>query len=558
VRFLASGHAALGAATLVYLAAMALAAHRTHRAIVTTLALRHENAELVSGLVAEVEERRKAQKELEEALALSRATLDATADGILVANLAGQIVSMNRRFVEIWNVPDALLAEREVSIVRDYVVGQLKDPQAFLLRIRAIHRGNVEESCDVIEFRDGRRFESISVPHRVGDDVVGRVWTFHDVTEQGLRVRAEADNRAKDEFLAMLAHELRNPLGAISNAVRLLSRGADQDRTVAFAAGVIDRQSEQLKRLIDDLLEVSRVVSGKIGLKREPLDLLRAVQQVVQSLGAAGRTRGHRITVIGKPAWTNADAARIEQIVINLVVNALAYTPAGRAIEISVREEGGDVLLQVKDEGIGMTEETLARVFELFFQAEIRLVRPMGGLGIGLALVRRLVALHGGAVTAESDGPGTGSVFKVRLPAMPAPALVHPREGPAGETKRRRVLIVEDNDDGRESLKALLEAYGHEVHAASTGRSALSCMDAIEPEIAIIDLGLPDMNGYDLARTARERHGDRTTLIALTGYGLPEDEIRAYEAGFDAHLAKPADMRRLHALIQGGRALRRP
>ena len=362
--------------------------------------------------------------------------------------------------------------------------------------------------------------------------------------EQQARAAAESANRAKDEFLALLGHELRNPLGAIMNAARLLEHPGLPAEDAARARGIIARQAEHLARLTDDLLDAGRAIMGKIVLELRPVDLAAAAGQALATLRASGRLAQHRVSEDLQPAWVQADPTRLEQIIANLLTNAVKYTPAGGSIRISVRKADGDALLQVADSGIGMRGELLSRVFEPFVQGEPGLDRSAGGLGLGLTLVRQLAALHGGTARAESAGPGQGSTFSVRLPAIEARAQPQGASLHAPSAPPRDILIVEDNADARETLRKLLELQGHRVRVAAEGNAALEVVRARPPEVALVDIGLPGIDGYEVARRVRAT-GKRVTLIALTGYGLPEDRRRTAEAGFDLHLVKPVDYEKL-------------
>ncbi|HET7199145.1 MAG TPA: ATP-binding protein [Burkholderiales bacterium] len=369
--------------------------------------------------------------------------------------------------------------------------------------------------------------------------------------EQQARAVAEAANRSKDEFLAMLGHELRNPLGAIANGARLLE--AADEATRAHARDVIARQVQHLARMTDDLLDAARAMTGKIVLQRQPLELAQAAARAVAALHASGRAGEHRFVQRLEPAWVDADPTRIEQVLANLLANAVKYTPAGGAITVSVAREGPDAVLCVSDEGIGMPADLVGRVFEPFVQGERSLDRSHGGLGIGLTLVRRLAELHGGSALAESEGAGRGSSFTVRLPAIEAPAQRPARPVAGGAARRLRVLVVEDNADARDTLARLLELEGHRVRAAADGASALALLRGEALDAALIDIGLPGIDGYELARRIRAEidPGRRLLLAAVTGYGLPEDRRRSAAAGFDAHLIKPIDLAALGALLGG-------
>jgi signal transduction histidine kinase/CheY-like chemotaxis protein len=367
--------------------------------------------------------------------------------------------------------------------------------------------------------------------------------------EREARTVAEDANRTKDEFLAMLGHELRNPLSAISNAVHVLEQRGSNDG----AHAILRRQVEHLTHLVDDLLDVERVMTGKIVLERAPLDLGAAVEQSLATLNAAGRLDRHALAVDTAHVWVDADPTRIDQIAVNLVVNAVKYTPAGARIAISVAREGGEAVLRVRDEGVGMEPALLPRIFDLFVQGKTSLDRAQGGLGIGLTLVRRLADLHGGTVIADSAGAGTGSVFTVRLPAIEPPATSREAKRPAASApSSRTVLIVEDNHDARASLRELLEAAGHTVHEADDGPRGLDAALRLHPEVALIDLGLPGLDGLELARRIRTSPDARgMRLVALTGYGSAEDRARCRDAGFDVHLVKPVDRETLERVLAG-------
>jgi signal transduction histidine kinase/ActR/RegA family two-component response regulator len=360
--------------------------------------------------------------------------------------------------------------------------------------------------------------------------------------EQAARAAAEAANRSKDEFLAMLGHELRNPLSAISNAASLLETGKADASITGRASQIIARQVSHLTRLTDDLLDAGRALMGKIVLRPQALDLASIAAQSLATLKASGRTAGHTVVEEYDPAWVEADAIRLDQIISNLVVNAVKYTPAGGSIRVSVKREGPEAVLRVADTGIGLTPHLAARVFELFVQGDRELDRSQGGLGIGLTLVRRLAEMHGGTASVASAGPGQGSEFTVRLPTIEARTGEAPARGPAMDAPARDILIIEDNEDARETLRILLEMGGHRVETANDGTAGVEKALAMQPEVALIDVGLPKMDGYEVARRIREAAGGRRPyLVALTGYGAPEDRQRAFAAGFDAHVVKPVD-----------------
>jgi two-component system, sensor histidine kinase len=383
--------------------------------------------------------------------------------------------------------------------------------------------------------------------------------------EQALRDRAEelnAANRRTNEFLAMLAHELRNPLAAIVTSLPLLERRAAHDDVEKMARDLLRRQTTHLARLVDDLLDVARVTQGKIELEWERIDLAELLRRVVTNVQQTKITSHQQhLTLTAPPAGTvmvRGDATRLEQIFTNLLDNASKYTDSGGDIDVELRLHSSlrahNAIVTVRDTGIGISAETLPTIFNLFSQADVPLARTRGGLGIGLTLVRTLVVMHGGSVTARSGGPSQGSEFAVTLPLL-AGATHSVQEPQAdreeeGQAPTRRVLVVEDNIDAQQALKALLELGGHEVAVAADGESGIAIALSIQPDIAIIDLGLPSLDGYEVARRIRATpQGKELLLIALTGYGAPEQRSRALEAGFDLHLVKPVEPEQLLKLV---------
>jgi signal transduction histidine kinase len=363
----------------------------------------------------------------------------------------------------------------------------------------------------------------------------------------------QASDRAKDEFLAMLSHELRNPLAALAAAAHVVKIARPDSEAALKARAVVERQTRHMARLVGDLLDVSRVTMGKVALERERLDLNDSVRRLLQMWRASGRLERHQLLVDAQPVWVHADRARIEQILSNLLDNAIKFTPAGRRITVSLRQEDDAAVLRVADEGEGLAPGSAERMFGLFVQGERGLDRAAGGLGVGLALVKRLTELHGGSVSAASAGVGRGATFTVRLPAVlpPAPAAA-PRPVERSPAPPRRVLIVEDNDDTRQMLHEALAFSGHDVREARDGASALAAAAEARPDVALIDIGLPDVDGYEVARRLRAAPGGRRMgLIALTGYGQAEDQRRAFDAGFDAHLTKPVAPERLKQVMAG-------
>ncbi|MBQ5939806.1 response regulator [Massilia sp. AB1] len=367
------------------------------------------------------------------------------------------------------------------------------------------------------------------------------------VREMEERRDAERKSHAKDEFLAMLGHELRNPLSAISSASALIGLPGASGETVGRAKQIIQRQSQHLSRIVDDLLDLSRAMSGKILLSRQPTDLANLVASCLETFRATGRTAGYRIAVDLSPGWVDGDPTRLEQIVSNLLDNALKYTPSGGSIDIGLGREGEDVVLSVRDSGVGIPSELLPHVFDVFVQGAISIDRSQGGLGIGLSLVRRLIELHGGSVSADSSGAGNGSTFVIRLPRTEPVLQSAPQEDARNDgAGKPSVLLIEDNEDGREMMATMLAAHGYPVFQAGDGLAGVAAATAHRPEAALVDIGLPGIDGYEVARRLRADPATQSIkLIALTGYGLAEDQRRVFEAGFDLHLVKPVNIDRL-------------
>jgi two-component system CheB/CheR fusion protein len=377
--------------------------------------------------------------------------------------------------------------------------------------------------------------------------------------EIGQRLQAEkalqeADRR-KDEFLAMLGHELRNPLAPILNGLHILRSGKVDGQATERVQSMMEHQVRTLSRLVDDLLDVSRITRGKIELRKEPTDLGMAVGRAIGTVRPLIELQKQELSVSlpDGPVYLEADVTRLEQVLINLLHNAAKYTEPGGRIWLAVERDHADVVVRIRDTGIGIAEDLLPRIFDMFTQADRTLDRAQGGLGIGLTLVRRLVQMHGGSVVARSDGPGTGSEFVVHLPAMTTPA---PRaaEAPAApvpaDSAPLRVLVVEDELAVAEMLVMLLELWGHTVRAVYDGPAALTAVQTFDPDVVLCDIGLPGMSGYQLARRLCQRaEASRPILVAITGYGQEEDRRRAQQAGFAHHMTKPVDPAALEALL---------
>jgi PAS domain S-box-containing protein len=402
--------------------------------------------------------------------------------------------------------------------------------------------------------RDGeyRWMRSEATP-RFGDDgeFQGHVGATVDITErrhaeEGLRVA----DRQKDEFLAMIAHELRNPLAPIRNASEVLALRYAGDPQAAVPLGMLRRQSEQLARLLDALLDVTRIAQGRIALNRETLEVGVVVGQAIETVGPLAQAKSQllRLERDEEPFYVRGDRTRLVQSITNVLENSVKFTPGGGEIVVSVRDAGPDVTVSVRDNGAGIPADLVPRVFDLFVQSERTPDRSLGGLGIGLSLVKRIVEMHGGAVRVASEGEGRGTTVTLSIPRSEAPAGLESSSETANAA--RRVLIVDDSTDAADSLAMLLKLEGHDVTTAYSAVAALETAEQLLPDVAFIDIGLPQMDGYEVARRLRANERCRAIrLVALTGYGQPGDRDEARRAGFDHHLVKPADLQSVGAIL---------
>ena len=423
--------------------------------------------------------------------------------------------------------------------------------------------------------------EALLIPFCVGGEPVGTLWVLTHGEHRGfdaedLRVMSnlakfagaayqvvfslEALQKAdhcKDEFLAVLAHELRNPLAPIRSAVQILRHEGTSAAALCSARDVIDRQVGQMSHLIDDLLDVSRISHGRIELRRERVELAEVVRSALEATRPLIESSGHRLDVAlpPEPILLEGDPTRLSQVFSNLLNNAAKYTERGGQIRLAAEQAGHHVRVRVTDSGIGISPAQLPDLFKMFTQGEHSIERAQGGLGIGLGLARSLVEMHGGTIEASSAGPGSGSEFVVRLPVAVAASPAEEPAPAAGSTARAdapalRVLVVDDNQDSADSLSALLQLMGHEVRTAYDGIEAVAAAGAFAPDLVLLDIGLPRMNGYEAARRIRKQPGGRDmTLIAVTGWGQDDDKRRSREAGFNLHITKPLDPATLERLL---------
>ena len=473
----------------------------------------------------------------------------------------GRITYFNQRAVEAWGRAPDLGDDGErfcgsARMIRpDGTPLPHEDcPMAIALRDGAAFRN--EEV--IVERPDGSRITALVNIDPVRDaagKVVEATNVFLDVSklkqaEQALR---DADRR-KDQFLATLAHELRNPLASIRSAVDVLKGAADDADALSRARDVVDRQSEQLARLVDDLLDVSRITRDRLELRKRQVSLRAILERAIEtSLPAADRqTRRIDVRLPPRDVLLHGDAVRLAQVFGNLLHNACKYTPHGGGVRLHAEVRGGEAIVTVEDDGIGIPPDQLDAIFDMFVQVDLSLGRSRGGLGIGLTLVKRLVAMHGGSVSAASDGSGRGSRFEVRLPIAPAlgdPAETRPSAAPA-PVPNRRVLVVDDNHDAADLLALSLSRSGHEVRVAYDGEQALETAEAFRPDLVLLDIGMPRLDGIEVCRRIRARDwGAKTCVVALSGWGQEKDRRETRAAGFDEHLIKPVDAPALRSVL---------
>ena len=518
----------------------------------------HEGVGDVCLLVADLTEQKRRERLVADS-AMARSVLEQVAEAVVVCDAAGTVVRASRTAHELCGTNPILRPFDEVFALSS---------EGERIDIGAVWHGETLHGREVGFRRPGGARAELLLNAgplvAAGGEMLGAVITLTDITalretqdELHRRTAAlqEADVR-KDGFLAMLAHELRNPLAPIRASLEIMTlRGLD-DPMVRKCRDVIERQTHQLTRLVDDLLEVSRIRTGKIQLRTERVCLAVAVARGIETSRPVIDAKRHRlaVSVPDAPIWVQADLTRIAQVVGNLVNNAAKYTEEGGEISVRVELEGELAVIRVRDSGIGIPREMLATVFDLFTQVSGAIDRSQGGLGIGLALVKQLIVMHGGEVEARSDGPGQGSEFIVRLPQwiddLPRARIVVVADAPTTVGKQRRVLVVDDNKDAVDILADLLALLGHDVRTACDGPSAITAAVEFLPEIVLCDIGLPLMDGYEVVAELRARPAFALTrFIALTGYGRDEDRQMSHAAGFHAHLVKPFDLAKLVVLL---------
>jgi PAS domain S-box-containing protein len=491
-------------------------------------------------------------------LRMYETALNSTPDFFYVFDLEHRAVYANDALVKVWGVGD-VRGKKWMDLGYEQWHADLHDGE--IDRVIAT-KAPIRSEIPFTGTNGTRVYDYIFAPV-FGDDgeVVAIAGVTRDITErqsaeQAMREQAERlaeSDRAKDEFLATLSHELRNPLAPLRNSVALLRRAARPDDPHAKIHAIMERQVNHLVRLVDDLLEVSRISRGAFSLRKEPVLLAAVVRNAIETSQPLLQAGGHHLeeSIPGEPLWLEGDPVRLAQILANLLNNAAKYTPDGGRIRIEAGRDGDAAVVRVRDNGNGIAPELLPRIFQMFSRGDSDTARSAGGLGIGLALSQRLAQMHGGSLEAHSAGTGAGSVFTVRLPLAAGDAVG--AGSPAAVADRLdglRVLVVDDNQDAGESIAVVLRQLGADVRVEHEGAVALEAFDAFRPAVVLLDIGMPGMNGYDAARAIRARFpGADATLVALTGWGQEDDRRRAREAGFDHHLVKPAELGTLHSLL---------
>jgi PAS domain S-box-containing protein len=516
-----------------------------------------------SKITRDLTERKQHEERLRQSEERFRLLLEGVEDtAVFMLDAEGQVTSWNTGAQKILGYrPEEIIGRSfELFFPRDDVEAGRPAEE---LRTATLNRRAEERGWRVR--KDGTRFWADVVVTSLHDDE-GRLRGFakvtRDLSERKRMETLEEQGRHLTEFLAMLAHELRNPLAPIRNAAAILGMSRDASPQIAWCREVIERQALHLTRLVDDLLDVSRITRGKLRLEATVMDVNAAVQRAVEAVQPFVDQRGHRLhlDLREKSIAVNGDMTRLTQVLINLLNNAAKYTPEGGNIWVEAFSDGRDAVVRIRDSGVGIAPQLLERVFDLFTQGERTLDRSEGGLGIGLTLARRIAQLHGGSITAKSKGLGTGSEFTVRLPRLD---LVPGTRAPSAEltiatgAARHSVLVVDDNVDSASTMAMLLRMAGHKVEVEHDGPAALECAAAERPDVVLLDIGLPGMSGYEVAKYMRA-HGDGQALriYAMTGYATEDDRKRSRDAGFDGHLVKPVVPEELLALIDAPREIR--
>ncbi len=497
-----------------------------------------------------------------------RVTLASIGDAVLTTDSQGRITFANPVAESLtgWSQPEMFgqPLENVVHIVHEQTRARAENPVERSLREGAIV-GLANHT--LLIRKDGSECPIDDSAAPILDehgDIIGSVMVFRDITQRKrieqqmhqIMIELKEGDSRKDEFLALLGHELRGPLAPLRNGLELLKRAEGNDMLLRQVRDSMERQLEQLVRLVNDLIDINRIARNMIDLRSEPVQLAAVIQQSVEACRPLAESRRQQVSVLlpPEPIEVQADPVRLAQVFGNILHNACKYTEPGGRIEVSAALVGDEAVVQFKDSGVGIPSDRLDSIFEMFTQVDRNLENTQGGLGIGLSLVKRLVEMHGGSVEAFSEGPGRGSEFVIRLPVAHHKARAEPKTQPVADPDpvlpRRRVLIVDDNTDSAASLAMLLQVSGQETHTAHDGLEALKAAERLQPDVILLDLGLPKLNGYEVCRQLRQqRWGKRVVIVAVTGWGQDEDREKSMEAGFDAHMVKPPDYAALMRLL---------
>ncbi len=553
--------------------------------LLKSVALQTANAVLVARRRAEQELIRikealeKKSAELTHSLSMMSATLESSTDAVLVTDENGRVITWNRKFIDMWRIPSDVIDSREHRKLQEFTSKQFANPKQFCERIAEIYRNSPGETFDVVETIDGRVLERYSKIQCVEERNVGRVWSFRDITErkhaeaereqllaserQALE-RAECEARMKDEFLAILSHELRTPLNAIFGWANIL-RTSDNPVEITEGLEVIERNARAQTKIIEDLLDMSRIISGKVRLDVQRVDLLSVINSAIESVKPTAGAKQIRLTSVLDPLAgpVSGDPARLQQILWNLLTNALKFTPKNGRVHVVLERVNSHLEISVHDTGSGIAPDFLPYVFDRFRQADASTTREQRGLGLGLAIVKNLAELHGGSVRAKSPGPNKGSTFTIVLPMVMVnieadPNRRHPRAVTRELAEERldlhgvRVLAVDDEADARHLIKRILSACGAQIETADSGAAALRFLRKSKPHVLIMDIGMPNEDGYEAIQKVRQltnQEGGKVPAIALTAFARSEDRRRAILNGFQMHIAKPVEPSELIAMV---------
>lgn len=552
-----------------------------------TILLARQRAEDELVQAKEALEKRTAQ--LARSLSMVRATLESATDGILVVDESGRVSDFNARFLDMWKISRHRLEGSNHTSIVEWISSRCEDPAATRMAIEAIESGSTPYSFDILELSDRRVLERYSMTQLVDQEPVGRVWRYRDITErrigeaaaqkaaaerdrlleseQAARATAERMSDLKDEFLANLSHELRTPLNAVLGWIQVLRQGDSNEEEMRRGLETIERNARVQAQLIEDLLDMSRITSGKVRLDVQTLEPVTVVESAIETMRPAAEAKGIRLErMLDSTAGPIAgDSNRLQQVVWNLLSNAIKFTPRGGKVQILLERVNSSIEITVADTGIGIPPEFLDHVFERFRQADASITRKHGGLGLGLSIVKYLVELHGGTVRADSEGDGQGTTFTVQLPltivhrGRRVEERFHPTVSRIDLSEYKRlnlsgvkVVVVDDEADGRELIDRVLSDCSARVFTAGGADEALLLVERERPDVLISDIGMAAVDGYELLRRVRALGADRggkVPAVALTAFARSEDRTRALRAGFSVHVAKPVDPSELIAIV---------